>query len=349
MNIINLIPDIIKISFKKESYINNLIICSDLNDIYQYENVKKICYISSSLNISISNFVITNIEKVYGFDYNMIFLTSTLDDYIDKEDITFIIAGYESPIINESRIVCYSYGKIIQSTVDQHTEKDKENLQNAEKNKYQTHRNMYNQMYNIYRVLDQVETKYCIKNRSDEYFVDMDEYIEIMKNNNKLITNNLFFLGHQYYISDHLFGTNTLDFKKMIINLKDILENKKKIDQRFFSHTEKVFGVAYLYDKYTSMELLSNENDILKNNFYVYGCNRFHDYLVTTMNVSISSQRINTKYQTAPIIIQKKYRVFVKKHTGYTDVDKIEGNNDKLIDEVRNRIMTIKGIEDVIY
>ena len=252
MNIINLIPDIIKIQFKKDTYTNNLIICSNLDDIQNYENVKKICFVTENQNIKISDpqYVITNTEKVYNSDYTMIFLTKS--DYIDQEDITFIIAGYESPITNESRVVCYSYGKFIQSTVDQHTEKDKENLQNAEKNKYQTHRNMYNQMYNIYRVLDQVNTKYCIKNRSDEYFIDQDEYIDIMKNNNKLITNNLFFYGSDYYISDHLFGTNTIDFKKMIHNLKDILENKKRVEQRFLSHTEKVFGISYLYDKYTS-------------------------------------------------------------------------------------------------
>lgn len=349
MNIINLIPDIIKVKFKKDSYINNLIICSDLNEIEKYENVKKICYLTSDKNISLvdQQFMITNIEKVYNHNSIMIFLTKS--DYIDQEDITYIIAGYESPITNESRVVCYSYGKIIQSTVDQHTDKDKENLQNAEKNKYQVHRNMYNQMYNIYRVLNQVETKYCIKNRSDEYFLDQDEYIDIMKNNNKLITNNLFFYGSDYYISDHLFGTNTIDFKRMIHNLKDILENKKKVEQRFLSHTEKVFGISYLYDKYTSDELIKNGNNILNSNFYVYACDRFHDYLVTTMNVSISSKRVNTKYQTAPIIIQQKYRVFVKKYTGYTDMDKIEGNNDKLIEEIRMRIMTIKKIEDVIY
>lgn len=347
MNIINLIPDIIKISFKKETYTNNLIICSNLDDIQNYENVKKICFVTENQNISITDYIITNTEKVYNSDYTMIFLTKS--DYIDQEDITYIIAGYESQITNESRVVCYSYGKFIQSTVDQHTEKDKENLQNAEKNKYQIHRNMYNQMYNIYRVLDQVNTKYCIKNRSDEYFVDQDEYIDIMKNNNKLITNNLFFYGSDYYISDHLFGTNTIDFKRMINNLKDILENKKKIEQRFLSHTEKLFGIAYLYDKYTSHELIVNGNNILKNNFYVYACDRFHDYLVTTMNVSISSQRVNTKYQTAPVVIQKKYRVFIKKHTGYTDMDKTEGNNDKLITEIRMRIMTIYKIEDVIY
>jgi len=347
MNIINLIPDIIKISFKKDTYTNNLIICSNLDDIQNYESVKKICFVTENQNISITDYTVTNTEKVYNSDYTMIFLTKS--DYIDEEDITYIIAGYESPITNETRVVCYSYGKIIQSTVDQHTEKDKENLQNAEKNKYQTHRNMYNQMYNIYRVLDKVNTKYCIKNRSDEYFIDQDEYIDIMKNNNKLITNNLFFYGSDYYISDHLFGTNTIDFKKMIHNLKDILENKKKVDQRFLSHTEKVFGIAYLYDKYTSHELVANGNNILKNNFYVYACDRFHDYLVTTMNVSISSQRVNTKYQTAPVVIQKKYRVFIKKHTGYTDMDKTEGNNDKLIGELRMRIMTINKIEDVIY
>ena len=348
MNIINLIPDIIKVAFKKDTYINNLIVCSDLNEIEKYENVKKICYLTSDKNVSLvdQQFIITNIEKVYNHNCLMIFLTKS--DYIDQEDITYIIAGYESPITNESRVVCYSYGKIIQSTVDQHTDKDKENLINAVKKGYQVHRNMYNQMYNIYRVLDKVQTKYCIKNRSDEYFVDMDEYIDIMKNNNKLITNNLFFHGHDYYISDHLFGTNTIDFKKMISNLKDILENKNIIDQRYLSHTEKIFGISYICDKYSSGELIKNQKEILTNNFYVYACDRFHDYLVTTMNVFIGNKRINTKYHKTPIIINTKYRVYIKKNSGYTDIYLTESNNN-IICDVRMRVMTIQKIEDIVY
>lgn len=345
MNIINLIPDIIKVEFKKNTYINNLIVCSDLNEIENYDSVKKICYLTTDKNLSLTDYTITNIEKVYNTNSMMIFLTKS--DYTE-EDITYIIAGYESPITNESRVVCYSYGKFIQSTVDQHTDKDRENISNAQKYGYQVHRNMYNQMYNISRVLHQVDTKYCIKNRSDEYFLDQDEYIEIMKSNNKLITNNLFFHGHDYYISDHLFGTNTIDFKRMLSNLKDILENKKKIDQRYLSHTEKIFGISYIYDKYTPDQLIKNEKQIIRDNFYVYACDRFHDYLVTTMNVFIGNKRINTKYQTGSIIINNKYRVYIKKKSGYTDIDLIESNN-SIICDVRMRIMPIQKIEDIPY
>ena len=348
MNIINLIPDIIKVSFSKESHKNNLIICSDLNDIKKYDNVKKICYITNDININLDNYTKTNIENIYNHDFKMLFFTFNLENYLDQEEITFIIAGYESPITNETRIVCYSHGKFIQSTVDQHTEIDKENLINAEKNKYKVHRNMYNQMYNIYRVLDQVNTKYCIKNRSDEYYIDMDEYIDIMKNNNKLIINNLFFVGHDFYISDHLFGTNTHNFKNMILYLKDVLENKIIIEESFLSHTEKVFGVSYLNSKHTNINLRNNQKQTFIDNFYIYNCEKFYDYLVTTICLPLGSKILNVKYKSKPIIVQNKYRIYIKKNSGYTDIDKTDQNSNT-IKELRKKLMNFTSIDDVKF
>jgi hypothetical protein len=351
MNVINLSKDIIKFEYSKATYENNLLITNDLNvkEIKETNNLKKICFISMNIgentdDIHVENFKITNNEKIYGTKYRMVFLTH--NDHID--DITFIIAGYESTIINITRINCYLYGKFFQSTVDQHTKTDSDLLEVAAKSKYMIHRNMYNQMYNIYRVLNKVDTEYCIKNRSDEYYIDMDEYINIMKANKKLITNNLFFYGKNYYICDHLFGTNTKDFKEMILNLKDILENRKIIDQQYLSHTEKLFGVAYILNRYKMDELIRNEKNVLYNNFYVYSCNNFKDYLVTTMNVASSRKIMSTNYGKNNFIV-KKSRLYIKKFTGYTDNNLNEGESDDLINNVRNLLMSINKIEDVKY
>ena len=352
MNVINLCKDIINFEFNRSSNINSeiLLICKNIEDIKSYENVKKICFItpSTSFQLEIDNYKITNIEKIYDTDLNMIFLTNA--SHID--DITFIIAGYTSKICNINRINCYMYGKFIQSTVDKHTEIDNDNLKKANDNKYLTQLNMYNQMYNIYRVLDQVDTEYCIKNRSDEYYINMNDYISAMKNNNKLIINNLFLYGKDYYISDHIFGTNTKNFKEMINNLKDILEKRKEIDQRYVSHTEKVFAMAYLYNKYTKDQLISDEKNIFSNNFLIYECNKFDDYLFTTMHAHAASsiKFFNNKYgkQKINTIIQK-YRIWITKNCGYRNEELTELLSKEVFDSINCNLMPIKKFEDINF
>jgi len=360
MNVINLCKDIINIEYKKETYTNNLIVCENLDDIKQYENVMKICFITEKkeLNDDILNddfpYLIHCIEKIYDNELNMMFLIRK--DYHEyKDTITFIIAGYTNSITNIGRILAFSHGKILQFTLDKYTKEDHENIKNADKKGYKVERNMYNQMYNINKLLHLVDTEYCIKLRSDEYFIDMDEFIEIMKTNKKLITTNLFFIGNDYYISDHLFGTNTEDFKNMISNLKDILENKKIINSRFLSNTEKVFGLAYLYDKFINKEheLISKQKQILNDNFYLYACNRFHDYLVSTVNVPTSSIVLNSKYGTKHgarnCVIQKRVRVYIKKNTGYTEDNRNEGQSEEIINRVRGNILSINSLEEIKF
>ena len=353
MNIINLCKDIINIEFKKETYINNLIVCNNLDDIKNYENVMKICYITDKTELGDMpedfQYNVQCIEKIYDNNLNMIFLINK--NY--KDTITFIIAGYTNSITNIGRILAFSYGKILQFTLDKYTSEDTNAIVNAQKKGYKTERNMYNQMYNINKLLHLVDTEYCIKYRSDEYFIDMDEFIEIMKTNKKLITTNLFFIGTDYYISDHLFGTNTEDFKLMISNLKDILENKKIINNRFLNNTEKVFGLAYIFGKYNEIDLIKKQKEILNNNFYLYACNRFHDYLVSTVNIPTNNVVINNRYGNKHgarnVVLQKKVRVYIKKNTGYTEDNRNEGQSEEIINRVRNNILAIKSLEEINF
>ena len=347
MNIINLCTDIIKIPKSVETHTDNLIVCNELPK--DYTNIKKICYISSIKDeqLKIDNFNLYTIEKLYDHELWMYFFIH--NDHID--DLTFIICGYVSNICNINRVICFSYGKFIQSTSDKHTEVDMEFIRNAQSKGYRFQRNMYSQMYNIYRVLSQVDTEFCIKNRSDEYYIDMSEYIYLVKNSNKLITNNLFFYGTDYYISDHLFGSNTIMFKKMINNLKDILENKKIIDEHYYFHTEKVFGLSYIIDRYTLNEINTNCKEIIINNFDVYSCNRFTDYLITTMNAGGTAKLIPGKYSSQrgrqqQNIYMHKFRVYIKKNTGYTDTQP-EGTADEIVNKVKSTIMIINKMEDI--
>jgi hypothetical protein len=181
----------------------------------------------------------------------------------------------------------------------------------------------------------------------------MNEYIDIMKKNNKLIINNLFLYGKDYYISDHIFGTNTKSFKEIIINLKNILEKKKEIDQRYISHTEKVFAIAYLYNRYSKDQLINDEKNIFLNNFYIYDCNRFDDYLFTTMHAHAAStiKFINNKYgkhgQSNSII--QKYRIWIKKYSGYRNENLTEKISDDIFNSINCNLMPIKNIDDIKF
>ena len=78
MNIINLCKDIINIEYKKEIYINNLIVCNNLEDIKKFENVMKICYITDKTELGDMpedfQYIVHCVEKIYDNNLNMIFL-----------------------------------------------------------------------------------------------------------------------------------------------------------------------------------------------------------------------------------------------------------------------------------
>ena len=342
MNIINLCKDIINYEYSKETNIYNLLITKDINLINNYSNIKKICYISENLNyIAIDNFNLTNTEKIYDTDLFMHFYTKI--DCVDN--ITFIIAGYTSKILNINRINCYLYGKFIQSSIDQHTDLDKKILDDAIINKYKIELNMYNQMYNIFRVLDKVDTEYCIKYRTDENFIDMDEFIQIMINTDKLIITNIYLTKADYFIADHLFGCKTNIFKNMINKLKNILEYKIQIDSSLLDRTEKVFGVAYLLTKYESYDLLNNIKDKYINNFYIYDINRFKDYLISTVCLP-SNIRIMNKYEKNKILF-RKFRVYLRKQTAFSDNNYVETSNDEHLNNIRSRILQYNDINQL--
>lgn len=342
MNIINLCKDIINFEYSKDTNINKLLITKDINSINEYSNIKKICYISENLDdIIIDNFNLTNKEKIYDTDLYMHFYT--VNDYIDN--ITFIIAGYTSRITNINRVNCYLYGKFIQSSIDQHTELDKKILDNAKINNYKIELNMYNQMHNIFRVLHKVDTEYCIKYRTDENFIDMDEYIQIMINTEKLIITNIYLTKTEYFISDHLFGCKTIIFKKMINNLKNILEFKIEVDNSLLDRTEKVFGVSYILTKYESYDLLNNVRDKYINSFYLYEVNRFKDYLISTVCIP-SNIRIMSKYEKNKILF-RKFRVYIKKQTAFSENNYVEKSDDDHLNNIRSRILFYTDINQL--
>lgn len=72
---------------------------------------------------------------------------------------------------------------------------------------------IYCQCYTTLQGLRCVRTKYAIKARSDEFYYNLDPFInKVIKNPNKLVTNNIFFRHDReakFHPSDHLVGSST--------------------------------------------------------------------------------------------------------------------------------------------
>ena len=148
------------------------------------------------------------------------------------------------------------------------------------------HANRYYQFYGTYRGLLLVETEYVIKIRSDEYYTNLDPFVEaILANPEKLVSNEVFFRNPDsieaenflFHPSDHLYGGKTSLLKKTLEycvedcrklspdELKIKFENLKNKsydivpEQHLFANFIQAKFVDFKFDK-----KISNLNDALK-------------------------------------------------------------------------------------
>ena len=93
--------------------------------------------------------------------------------------------------------------------------------------------NFPNAVYQFYSTkigIDISTKKYCIKTRSDEFYENMDYFIQCVKNNeNCVTTNDVFFRKFKFWkfsASDHLFGSSRKLMKQAFAFLLDSLKEK---------------------------------------------------------------------------------------------------------------------------
>jgi len=105
------------------------------------------------------------------------------------------------------------------------------------KSEFDNRANRYYHFLSVDSALKLCNTKYTIKLRSDEYYSNLDPfYYTIVKNNSKIITNDVFFRNstyHNYHPSDHLVGGRTelmSNIYAMARNLCENQDNYKKSD-----------------------------------------------------------------------------------------------------------------------
>lgn len=117
--------------------------------------------------------------------------------------------------------------------------------------------NCYRQFFLVRKALDQVDTEYVIKVRTDEYYTDLSPVMEkIVADENKLVTTNTYFRKPEirpWHPSDHVFGCKTEHMKNVIDKCLEFCENggwfSDEDTNRFSSHTD---GISYIEEKKAS-------------------------------------------------------------------------------------------------
>jgi hypothetical protein len=129
---------------------------------------------------------------------------------------------------------------------------------NNEQNRYFHH-------FSVLMGLQFVNTKYAIKIRSDEYYSNLEPFLDIMRVcSNKIITNDVFFRKKEvfrFHPSDHLVGGTTKNMENVFHLATLYSENRDTlVKARYYSENinvaEQYLGLA------TINALVTNEDDI---------------------------------------------------------------------------------------
>jgi hypothetical protein len=131
------------------------------------------------------------------------------------------------------------------------------------------------QIYSVKKALDLVDTKYCIKTRSDEFYEKIDSIIyKIKEQENTVVANDFLsksFEEEPYCMSDHLYGSNTELLKNSLFILWKLIEDKKIT----FNECDSFYKKCCSPQQYLAIAIMNNFADtnnikINKENFEKY-------------------------------------------------------------------------------
>lgn len=140
----------------------------------------------------------------------------------------------------------------------------------------------YHQFQSFHEALKLCKTKYAIKTRSDEYWLNVDPLLEeFSKDTNKLVTSNVFckpYYGQPYHVSDHLMLART----DLLLSSMEVIASQTRNRLNVVA-TECSFGYGFLSAKYQSeskSDPLPSNQEAFKNDFSYVNINEFDEYLV---------------------------------------------------------------------
>lgn len=160
-------------------------------------------------------------------EYTLVLSHSSISGYIciyQKPnlvcDVSFVIQGLDHEHTLFTILYSALYGSVCLGIWG-------DDLESAKKFQEARHLdNYYNKFFqtlSTIKGLEQVKTKYVIKLRSDEYFLNYIGFIERMKalSPHKILTSNIYFRKINvwpFHISDHIIGSETINLLRMFIN-----------------------------------------------------------------------------------------------------------------------------------
>jgi hypothetical protein len=222
------------------------------------------------------------IENIYFYKDNLFTFYRNIN--YNNFDFTFVIQGIDYDITIISLCFLFLNGKIIISTWNNYNFKDVEKYVHT--NKICNSQNVYYQVYSTLEGLKKVKTKYAIKVRSDEIWLDFSNYLKVMyENQNKITVSNIFLRNsssYAYHISDHIIGGDINNLLKMFENLKKILDEKIVLKVWNFKNApEQFLAISYLSSIY-GFDNFNKENSVhfLKLHFKSVDVNSFKKFSI---------------------------------------------------------------------
>jgi hypothetical protein len=152
-------------------------------------------------------------------------------------------------------------------------------------------KNVIRQIYSTKIALDLVDTDYCIKTRSDEYYENLDYFISAIRSNkNYIFCNNIFFNSFQrdrYHMSDHIYGTNTKNLKRTFEIFWNLIKDNKisnlpieNYNKNCF-HSEQGLAISFMHALAEDLKIDINQNNF-ENFFKIIDFAFFGNYRIAS-------------------------------------------------------------------
>jgi hypothetical protein len=190
------------------------------------------------------------------------------------DNVTFVVQGLEADQMICSTAIAFMFGKLIISTWQKYDITKVET--DIKENKYHNNQNVYYQVYTSLNGLEKCTSEYVIKIRSDEVFVNYNDFVDAMfANPDKLVCTNVFLRASHvfpYHISDHIIGGRTSAMLSMFRTAKSLIETRKTDCSpcskcKWFP--EQVLTIAYLSTMYPWDHLSQNNSSVLLKKHFI--------------------------------------------------------------------------------
>jgi len=166
---------------------------------------------------------------------------------------------------------------------------------------YNNAQNRYLHFFSVSLGLELCTTPYAIKLRSDEFYSNLQPFIDaVRETKNKIVTNDIFFRKQKEYPihpSDHLVGGETELMRSVFSLAKSYCENLENIKDNPFVHfvgditkttAEQVLGVSVLTAVMKNKPLDSfKEKELMQSSFEI-----IHTYKLGFFRIASNSQKV---------------------------------------------------------